>query len=54
MLMQRPINFAGLGSVKDILSSNDQDYMKNMAANRFDQIIVTLQALPREILLVIR
>ena len=51
MLLQRPVQTGGLS---DILSLSDTQYMKDMAAQRFDQITLTLQQLPREMLLIIR
>ncbi|XP_018025592.1 uncharacterized aarF domain-containing protein kinase 5 isoform X2 [Hyalella azteca] len=52
MLLQRPV--VGLGRLVDTLTTADSQYMIDMAKDRFDKITLTLQQLPREILLIIR
>ncbi|XP_042885888.1 uncharacterized aarF domain-containing protein kinase 5-like isoform X4 [Penaeus japonicus] len=54
MLMQRPVESGGFSALKNVLSSDELEYMQKMAANRFDQINEILQELPRAMLLVIR
>lgn len=54
MLMQRPVDSGGISALKNVLSSDELEYMQKMAANRFDQINEILQDLPRAMLLIIR
>lgn len=54
MLMQRPVESGGISALKNVLSSDELEYMQKMAANRFDQINEILQDLPRAMLLIIR
>ncbi|KAB7495386.1 putative aarF domain-containing protein kinase 5 [Armadillidium nasatum] len=54
MLMQRPVDSLGLRSLKELLSEADLQYMKDMAANKFDRIIQILRSIPKETLLIIR
>ncbi|XP_063598592.1 uncharacterized aarF domain-containing protein kinase 5-like isoform X3 [Penaeus indicus] len=54
MLMQRPVESGGISALKNVLSSDELEYMQKMAASRFDQINEILQDLPRAMLLVIR
>ncbi|RXG59199.1 Niemann-Pick C1 protein [Armadillidium vulgare] len=54
MLMQRPVDSLGLRSLKELLSEADLQYMKDMAANKFDRIIHILRSIPKETLLIIR
>ncbi|XP_041932238.1 uncharacterized aarF domain-containing protein kinase 5 isoform X2 [Alosa sapidissima] len=53
MLLQRPINMRELG-LGNILSREETAYMRNMAANHFDNVMQVLKALPRPMLLVFR
>ncbi|XP_031442295.1 uncharacterized aarF domain-containing protein kinase 5 isoform X2 [Clupea harengus] len=53
MLLQRPINMGELG-LGNILSREETAYMRDMAANHFDNIMRVLKALPRPMLLVFR
>lgn len=53
MLLQRPINMGELG-LGNILSREETAYMRNMAANHFDNVMRVLKALPRPMLLVFR
>ncbi|XP_071552105.1 uncharacterized aarF domain-containing protein kinase 5 isoform X3 [Panulirus ornatus] len=54
MLMQHPIQTGGVKLLKNVLSTDELEYMQKMAANRFDQINRTLRELPKEMLLIIR
>ncbi|KAG7177031.1 uncharacterized aarF domain-containing protein kinase 5-like isoform X3 [Homarus americanus] len=54
MLMQHPVLSKSFKLVKHVVSSEDLEYMREMAANRFDQINRTLREIPREMLLIIR
>ncbi|XP_076157773.1 putative aarF domain-containing protein kinase 5 [Alosa pseudoharengus] len=53
MLLQRPINMRELG-LGNILSREETAYMRNMAANHFDNVMQVLKDLPRPMLLVFR
>ncbi|KAM9419313.1 putative aarF domain-containing protein kinase 5 isoform 1-T1 [Salvelinus alpinus] len=53
MLLQRPINMRELG-LSNILSREETTYMRNMAVNHFDNIMVVLKSMPRPMLLVFR
>ncbi|XP_076062663.1 putative aarF domain-containing protein kinase 5 isoform X2 [Oratosquilla oratoria] len=54
MLMQRPIQLGGFGKLATAITTEELEYMQEMAAKKFDQITVTLREIPREMLLVIR
>uniref|UniRef100_A0A8C7PPT3 AarF domain containing kinase 5 n=1 Tax=Oncorhynchus mykiss TaxID=8022 RepID=A0A8C7PPT3_ONCMY len=53
MLLQRPINMRELG-LSNILSREETSYMRDMAVNHFDNIMVVLKSMPRPMLLVFR
>jgi aarF domain-containing kinase len=53
MLLQRPINMRELG-LSNILSREETTYMRDMAVNHFDNIMVVLKSMPRPMLLVFR
>nr|XP_053632144.1 uncharacterized aarF domain-containing protein kinase 5-like isoform X6 [Cherax quadricarinatus] len=54
MLMQRPVETQSFQLFKNVLTSDDLEYMQKMAARRFDQINRILQEIPQEMLLIIR
>lgn len=54
MLTQRPVGGASVLLVTDALSRQELDYMREMAAQRFDTIMVALRSMPRPLLLTIR
>ncbi|XDV34492.1 hypothetical protein PO909_004647 [Leuciscus waleckii] len=53
MLLQRPINMWKMG-LGNILTREETSYMRDMAMNRFDQIMQVLKSMPRPMLLVFR
>jgi hypothetical protein len=55
MLLQRPVGSQTLvlSNLND-LSDTEQKYMQEMAAERFDKIMVNLRTMPRTMLLAIR
>ncbi|XP_051728443.1 uncharacterized aarF domain-containing protein kinase 5 isoform X2 [Ctenopharyngodon idella] len=53
MLLQRPINMWEFG-LGNILTREETSYMRDMAMNRFDQIMQVLKSMPRPMLLVFR
>ncbi|XP_056110551.1 uncharacterized aarF domain-containing protein kinase 5 isoform X2 [Rhinichthys klamathensis goyatoka] len=53
MLLQRPINMWEMG-LGNILTREETSYMRDMAMNRFDQIMQVLKSMPRPMLLVFR
>ncbi|XP_057210636.1 uncharacterized aarF domain-containing protein kinase 5 isoform X1 [Triplophysa rosa] len=53
MLLQRPINMWDLG-LGNILTREETTYMRDMAMNRFDNIMQVLKSMPRPMLLVFR
>ncbi|XP_055076612.2 uncharacterized aarF domain-containing protein kinase 5 isoform X2 [Misgurnus anguillicaudatus] len=53
MLLQRPINMWNLG-LGNIMTREETTYMRDMAKNRFDEIMQVLKSMPRPMLLVFR
>ncbi|XP_065149406.1 uncharacterized aarF domain-containing protein kinase 5 isoform X3 [Paramisgurnus dabryanus] len=53
MLLQRPINMWNLG-LGNIMTREETTYMRDMAKNRFDEIMKVLKSMPRPMLLVFR
>ncbi|XP_076013235.1 putative aarF domain-containing protein kinase 5 isoform X2 [Genypterus blacodes] len=53
MLLQRPINMQELG-LSNILSREETTYMRQMALQRFENIMQVLKSMPRPMLLVFR
>lgn len=53
MLLQRPINMRELG-LSNILSGEETAYMREMAQERFENIMQVLKSMPRPMLLVFR
>eukprot|EP00066_Takifugu_rubripes_P005249 XP_003969173.2 PREDICTED: uncharacterized aarF domain-containing protein kinase 5 [Takifugu rubripes] len=53
MLLQRPINMRELG-LSNILSREENAYMREMASQRFESIMQVLKSMPRPMLLVFR
>jgi hypothetical protein len=53
MITQRPVGCQN-ASLSNILTEEELNYMKQMAAERFDMIMTALRSMPRSMLLTIR